>query len=156
MGNYKFVRSAEKKKMISELSDRFGITDVPYLLIESGTEKVRAFSGSLSKEEILALAEMARVEGVGFYFLKKEITGIRLSFDATQVLKDQITKNIVDIDEKQFQMWIRGYDLEIKMPRGVYVIRHKGDFLGCGKSNEEKIFNHVPKERRIKKPLPSN
>ena len=148
---HKFVKSAEKKSIIAELKENFGITDIPYLLIESGREKIRAFSGSLSKEEIVAIGSMTNVEGVGLYLLKKEETGIRLSFEALMMLKEQITKNILDIDDKQLELWIRGNDLDLSIPQGIYAVRYNGDFLGCGKSNGSKIFNYVPKERRLKK-----
>lgn len=150
---HKFVKSSEKKDILKELNEQFGITELPYLFIESGKEKIRAFSGSLSKEEIIEIGSMANVEGVGIYFLKKEVTGIRPSFEALNLLKGQITKNILDIDDKQLERWIRGHDLDLKVPEGVYAMRHNGDFFGCGKSNGNTIFNYVPKERRIKKPL---
>jgi NOL1/NOP2/fmu family ribosome biogenesis protein len=149
--NHAFVKSAEKKQILKELNETFGIEELPYLFIESGKEKIRAFSGSLSKEEILGIARLTRVEGVGIYFLKKEITGIRMSFEAVQLLKNQITKNILDLTDEQANSWIKGNDLAVKTPTGVYVMRNNGLLLGCGKSNGEVIFNYVPKERRLKK-----
>jgi NOL1/NOP2/fmu family ribosome biogenesis protein len=153
MTEHKFIKSSEKKEILRELNEQFGITELPYLFIESGKEKIRAFSGSLSKEEIIEIGKMANVEGVGIYFLKKEVTGIRPSFEALTILRNQITKNILDIDDKQMELWIRGYDLDLKVAEGVYAIRHDKDFIGCGKSNGKVIFNYVPKERRIKKPI---
>jgi NOL1/NOP2/fmu family ribosome biogenesis protein len=150
---HKFIRTPEKRRLIEELNETFGISELPYLLIESGKEKIRAFSGSLSKDEIIELGRMANIEGVGIYFMKKEDSGLRLSFEAAQLLKAQITKNILYINDNQLELWIRGHDLELKVAPGTYVIAHGEDFLGCGKSNGEKIFNYVPKERRIKKPL---
>ena len=146
-----FIKSSEKKDIIKELNEQFGISELPYLLIESGKEKIRAFSGSLSKEEIIEVGSMANVEGVGIYLLKKEDTGIRPSFDALMLLKEQINKNILDIDDKQLELWIRGKDLELNIPAGVYAIRNNNDFFGCGKSNGKILFNYVPKERRLKK-----
>jgi NOL1/NOP2/fmu family ribosome biogenesis protein len=153
MSEHKFIKTPEKRRIIEELNEKFGISELPYLLIESGKEKMRAFSGSLSKEEILQISQLARIEGVGIYFMKKEVDGLRLSFDATQILSNQITKNILEIGKEQLEKWIRGHDLEIKTNPGVYAIKYEDYFLGCGKSNGEKIFNYVPKERRIKKPL---
>lgn len=153
MTEHKFIKSNEKRDILKELNENFGITELPYLFVESGKEKIRAFSGSLSKEEIIEISKLAKIEGVGIYFLKKEITGLRPSFEAMQLLKSQITKKILDIDDKQFELWIRGHDLDIQAPEGVYVMRFNNDLLGCGKSNGKKIFNYVPKERRIKKPL---
>jgi len=153
MSEHKFIKSSEKKEILKELNEQFGITELPYLFIESGKEKIRAFSGSLSKEEIIEIGKMANVEGVGIYFFKKEVTGIRPSFEALTILKNQITKNILDIDDKQMELWIRGYDLDLKVKEGIYAIRHGKDFIGCGKSNGKAIFNYVPKERRIRKPI---
>ncbi len=147
----KFIKSSGKKRIINELEQRFGITSLPYLLIKTGKEKIRGFSGSLSKDEILQLVKLANIEIIGIYLMKEELgMDLRLSFDATQILQSQITKNIIEIDEKQFADWIRGRDLDIEIQEGVYIIKLKNDFIGCGVSNSKKIFNYVPKERRIR------
>ena len=148
--NIHFIKSSEKKEIVEELSESFGITELPFLLIESGKEKIRGFTGSLSKDEILQLGQIAYIEGIGLYLIRKE-ESLRLGFDATQLLSGQITKNIIDIDEKQAHEWLKGQDIEIQAPRGTVVIRCGKDFLGCGKSTSERIINHVPKERRLKK-----
>ncbi len=148
--NIHFIKSSEKKEIVEELSESFGITELPFLLIESGKEKIRGFTGSLSKDEILQLGQIAYIEGIGLYLIRKE-ESLRLGFDATQLLSGQITKNIIDIDEKQAHEWLKGQDIEIQAPRGTVVVRCGKDFLGCGKSTSERIINHVPKERRLKK-----
>ena len=148
--NAKFLQSPEKKKILEELEHLFGIKNIPYLLIRTGNEKIRVYSGSLSKDEIIELDRLVNIEIIGEYFLKQE-GDLRLSLDATQIMKAQITKSIVDIDDIQFHSWIRGQDIDIKTDSGVKVIRYKGNLIGCGKSNGEKIFNYVPKERRLRK-----
>jgi NOL1/NOP2/fmu family ribosome biogenesis protein len=149
--NTHFIKSNEKREIVAQLKEQFGIESLPYLLIESGKEKIRAFSGSLSKEEILKIGELAKVEIIGLYLIKRE-HDLRLSLDATTILKNQINKNILELTEEQFQKWIRGHDLQLEAPQGTYVIKYKDDFIGCGKSNGKIIFNYVPKDRRIKKP----
>lgn len=148
--NIHFIKSSEKKEIIEELKENFGIEELPFLLIESGKEKIRGFSGSLSKEEISELGQIAYIEGIGIYLLKRE-EALRLSFDATQILASQMTKNIIDITDEQLALWIHGQDIETAAPRGTVIIRHGSDFLGCGKSTGGHIVNHVPKERRLKK-----
>lgn len=148
--NIKFIKSNEKRRLASELSEKYGVTDIPYLLIESGKEKVRAFSGHLSKEEITELNNTVNLEVMGLYFLRKE-HDLRLSLDAPHLLKDQITKGIIEISEDQLRDWIRGHDLHIERPSGTYLIKFKEDFIGSGKSNGKKILNHIPKDRRLKK-----
>ncbi|MEK6889489.1 MAG: hypothetical protein AABW80_05275 [Nanoarchaeota archaeon] len=150
--NIHFIKSGEKREIIAQLNKQFGIEDLPYLLIESGKEKIRAFSGTMSKEEILELNKMANIEAVGIYLIKKE-HDLRLSFDATQILKDQIKKKVVEISKEQYELWIRGYDLPIATENGAVVIKFQDSFIGCGRSNGERIINHVPKERRLKIPI---
>lgn len=147
--NIRFIKSSEKRQIIEKLKEQFGIENLPYLLIETGKEKIRAFSGSLSKEEIIKIAQIANVELIGIYFIKKEID-LRLSIDATHLLANQITKNIIKLTKEQAQQWLKGYDLDMPAPRGTLVLKYNEDTLGCGKSNGERIFNHVPKNRRIK------
>ena len=126
---------------------------MPYLLIESGKEKIRGFSGSLSREEISEIGRIAPIEAIGIYLLKKEFDW-RLSLDATTILKNQISKNTIEITDKQLEEWIRGFDLDIKYDdKCTIVIKHDNDLIGCGKSNNQKIFNYLPQERRIKSRL---
>lgn len=148
----RFIRSNEKKQIMEMLNKEFGIQELPFLLIESGKEKIRAFSGNLSKEEIQQIGEIANIELIGTYLIRREKENdIRLSFDAPMILKDQISKNIVEINDEQFQKWIHGLDLEMPCPNGSTIIKYKGDLIGCGKSNGTKIFNYVPKDRRLRK-----
>ncbi|MEI6849594.1 MAG: hypothetical protein WCK29_01005 [archaeon] len=154
-----FIKTPEKRDIIEQLNGQFGVTDLPYLLIESGKEKIRAFSGSLSKDEIAKLSEIAHIELIGMYLIKKE-SDMRLSLDATNVLQKQITKNIIDLSDAEYELWVRGTDLDMKKPRGTYVMKYKSDFVGCGRSNELCLFNYMPKDRRlkntIKKPVVPN
>ena len=150
MGVISFIRSPEKNRITDDLEKQFGINKLPYLLFRVGREKIRGYSGHLSKEEIAKLARIARVEIIGIYLIKKE-QDFRLSLDAIHLLKDQVSKSIIDLNDEQFHKWIRGHDLEVKDAQlGTIVIRYNGDFVGCGKSNGQKIFNYVPKDRRLR------
>lgn len=147
-----FIKSREKRRLLAQLKDQFGITKLPYLLIQSGKEKVRGFSGNLSKEEISLLSRTTNIEIIGLYLFKKEKSGqLRLSLDSPHLLKKQISSNIAKISDNQLEEWIRGRDIEIKLPSGMVVIQHNDDFIGSGISTENKIINHIPKERRLKK-----
>ncbi|MBS3088260.1 hypothetical protein J4402_00615 [Candidatus Pacearchaeota archaeon] len=145
-----FLKSKEKRNLIEELEKIYGITELPYLLLETGKQKIRGFSGHLSKEEIVQLTRLTNVEIIGAYLINKKDEEARISFDAIQLFKEKITKNIIEINNQQLQLWLRGYDLEIRAPRGIIILKHQEDFVGIGKSNTEKIFNYVPKERKLK------
>jgi len=151
--NVRFIKSNEKKEIISKLKEQYGIEELPYLLLETGKEKIRGYSGSLSKEELIKIGELANVEIIGLYLIKRE-HDLRLSFDAALALQNQVKHHVLEINDEQFYKWIRGYDLQLSQPlaQGTYVIKYKSDFIGCGKSNGKIIFNYVPKDRRIKKP----
>ncbi|MEK6928575.1 MAG: hypothetical protein AABW65_01295 [Nanoarchaeota archaeon] len=150
--NLHFISSSEKRKIIQLLKEQFDIQELPFLLLQTGKEKIRAFSGHLSKDEIKKLSEIANIEIIGLYILRMEHEKqLRLSFDATQLLAQQISKNIINISDEQLSLWIRGNNLEIKTSKGVFLVRHNSDFLGCGISTGDYIINHVPKERRLRK-----
>lgn len=146
----RFLTSSEKKKLMTEL-ETFGITKAPYLFIESGKDRIRAFSGTLSREELVALGALARVEIVGMYFARKEPFGMRFGFDMLHILGDTITDRIIDLNEDEFEQWIRGNVLEKNVPTGVYVMRYKSDFIGCTYSTGNKLLNFVPRERQKKR-----
>ena len=144
------LTSTDKKKILEQLNKQFGITELPYLIIHFGKEKLRLYTGNLSKVELYYLDNEIRIENIGLYFAKIENEGIRLTIDGVQLLKNQITKNILELNDKQANEWLKGNDLDIKTERGWKILKHKNEFLGCGKSTGEKISNFMPKERRIK------
>ncbi len=150
--NFRILNSGEKKKLLQQLGERFGISKLNYLLVETGRGKIRAFSGTLNREEILRLEEIARIELVGLYLARRdEMSGLRLSMDAIHLLDEQISKNIIEINEEEFRIWIRGGFLDTDKGEGVYIVKFGDDFVGCGYSNGKKLYNFVPKERRIKR-----
>lgn len=149
----KFLKAGEKKKLLNELEEKFGMGKLSYLLVETGKQKIRGFSGSMSKEELIELDEIANVEIVGLYLIRKdEKFGLRLGFDGSMALKEQIVKNVTEISDSDVGKWMKGDSLEIEGEKGVFVLRseNSSDYLGCGAGDGKKIINFVPKERRIR------
>jgi len=142
--------SSQKKKIIKKLNEQFGISKIPHLFLQFGKEKIRLYSGDFDKEELLELDKNIRIESIGLYFAKIQNDGIRLSLDGTILLKSQITKNILELSDKQSEEWFKGNDLDLKLDKNFKILKNKGDFIGTGKSTGEKITNSMPKERRIK------
>ncbi|MGV8151983.1 MAG: methyltransferase RsmF C-terminal domain-like protein [Candidatus Nanoarchaeia archaeon] len=145
-----FLKSSENKKINQELEKNFGINKIPYLLLRFGKEKIRLYSGSLSKTELFKLDKNLRVESAGLYFLKEHQDGIRFNLDSIYLFKDSINKNIIELDDKQASEWLNGFDLNIKSSIGYVILKNNEYFIGCGKSTGEKIVNSIPKERRIR------
>jgi len=144
------LKSSKKKQIIKQLQEQFGISKIPHLFLRFGKEKIRLYSGNLSKEELNSFDKTLRIENIGLYFAKQQPDGIRLTLDGIQLFKNQITKNILELDDKQAQQWLQGNDLDIQADRNFKILKHQGELIGCGKSTGERITNFVPKERRVK------
>jgi len=146
----KILYSSDKKKILKQLEEQYEIKKLPYLLLQFGKEKIRIYSGNLSTDELFKLDKTLRIETAGLYTFKKQNEEIRLTIDALSPFKNQITKNILEIDNSQALEWFKGNDLDIKSDRNFKVLKNQGDFIGCGKSTQERITNYMPKERRIR------
>lgn len=147
---FRFLNSKERKEVFEELNELYGIETKEVLMMEAGKQKIRVFTGDMTKEEIMELNEFARIEVTGIYYASKKDEEIRLNFDVVSLLRNEILKNVVEISKEDFEKWIRGQDIEIKTQRGTVVLKYANDLIGVGKSNGEKVFNYVPKERKIK------
>ncbi|MEK6824212.1 MAG: hypothetical protein AABY06_04215, partial [Nanoarchaeota archaeon] len=132
---------------------QFGIKEIPGKLIKIGKEKIFLFNGNFSDEQIKNLEKIAFIEKVGIYIgaIFFPTGEIRLSIEGTQIFKDQIIKNIFELNSEQIDNWMQGEELNIQTGlRGIIVIKHKNNFLGCGKASENKIGNFIPKSRRLR------
>ena len=149
----KILSQQEKHEVEMQLKDQFGIESVLGMIAKMGEERFFIFSGSFSESEVLKLEKVVFIERLGIYFAKV-ISGenaIKLSMEGVQILKDQIKKNIIELDEKQAESWTKGEDLNVQTgKRGFVILKHKNDFLGCGKASQHKIGNFIPKSRRLR------
>ena len=147
----KFFSKNEKERLIAQLKKQFGIKEIPWKIARFGKERIIVFSGNISEKEIFELDRFARIEGIGVYFGKEQNDEIRLSIEGVHLLKNQITKNIFELDEKQAEQWMMGQELSITTDKkGFFIMRYKNDFLGTGKISQNKISNFIPKGRRLK------
>ena len=149
----KVLNKNEKEKFVRQLNEQFWIKEIEGNIARFGKERIILYSAEISEKEIQTLDRFARVEGVGVYFAKfdEKTNDIRLSIEGTQLLKNQITKNIFELDEKQAEEWMMGQDLNIATgKKGFFIIKFKEDLLGTGKISENKISNFIPKSRRLK------
>ncbi len=103
------LRRGKKKKFIEGLSD-LGIKKIPQMLVRSGKEKIRAFSGDLDKAAIMDIWHMLPIEGVGLYVGKDMVNRngvreVRLTLDGMHVWEDQLTERILELTEEQEVDW---------------------------------------------------
>jgi NOL1/NOP2/fmu family ribosome biogenesis protein len=149
---------AKKKKFLKEL-EVFGMGWVPETLVRSGKERIRAFSGDLSREEIMEIWRLFPIEGVGLYVGKDMINRngvheVRLSLDGMHVWKEQLTERTVELTAEQEVDWFLGKDVDIEsdLSEGFVLVKGGDDFVGFGKIGSEGkvLYTYLPKERRRK------
>ncbi len=147
----KLLSSSKKKKILKQLNQQFGIQKLPYLLLQFGQNKIRFYSRALSKDELIQLDKNINIKNIGLYALKHEKNEICLTLNGIQLLKSQITKNILKITDSQAEQWLKGNDLQIQTTQDYKILKNNNEFIGCGKSDGGKITNSIPKEKRIPK-----
>lgn len=151
MMQIKFLNSKETKKILEALNEQFGIKTIPGRLAKIGQEKIFLFGGDISIETITQIQKLIPIERLGLYFAKDVEGELRLSIEGTQILKYQITKNIIELNEEQKETWMMGHELLMKTDKkGFVIIKYRDEMLGTGKASEEKIANFIPKSRRLK------
>lgn len=155
--------SHKKKDFLKEVS-YLGDFKTNKLFAQTGSETVRVYSGHLHVDELMKIWRNFPVEGWGLYFGKLIIDKhgrkeARLSLDALHLMKDQITKNIVELNHEQAEKWFRGNNLELTAEQkaqykgivGYVAVKFNTDLIGTGKLTEGGILlSFLPKERRIR------
>ncbi len=132
------------KKLIKKQWDAELKLDYAFLMNDKG--KIFIINKELGDIDFSKL----HINNLGLYFGEFKVSELRLSIEGSQMVGIFAKKNIVDIDDKNLEVWMKGEDIEIKTDnvRGFVIIKNNKDFLGCGKYKEGKVLNYVPKERR--------
>lgn len=142
------MNSKEVNKVLKQLKEQFDI-DFPkdYYFFKNNKGRVFLISKRLKDINL----DKVRVNELGLYFATIEKDGVRLSIEGSQLLKDA-KKNVIELTEEQFLEWLKGFDIDVEDERnGFMIVKHKNYFCGSGKLKENKLFNFVPKSRRILK-----
>ena len=107
----------------------------------------------LNKQVLSLNLEGLRVENVGLYFARWDGKEVRLSIEGSQIVGKKAKKNVLELSEDEAMEWMRGKNLEVgerSVEEGFVILKHKDDFLGCGRYKNGRILSFVPKWRRIK------
>jgi len=155
-----FLNSREVKGLNSRLFAQHG-SDFGkyYFVVITGKEKLYLINKEIGKIDLSKL----RVDKYGLYVANENKIGLRLTIEGSEIIGKDATKNVVELDTEQTNLWMLGEDIELNSEqlskiedRNVFqIVKHKSDFLSCGKlkkgdNNKENILlNFVPKERRV-------
>lgn len=144
----------KKKKIIQILEKNYGITELPWLLIKTSKEKIRAYSGALSWDELNELAKTINIELIGMPLCSIIEENSRINFDAVNlpIIKNQIKENFIEISEEELKSWIRGNNIEREsnLSAPFILIKHNADFFGIASNRKTFLQNYIPKERRVR------
>ena len=145
MNNLRILNSKEKKKIIEQVKNYFGIEnlELDYIFLMSDERKVYLVSEDAARVEL----DMLRVNSLGLYFGAFE-DNFRLSIEGAQLIGRKAKKNVVEL--KDDTKWLEGNDIEVSGENGLKIVKCKNDFLGTGQLKNGTLINYVSKERRIK------
>ena len=109
----------------------------------------------INKDYAEIVDKKLRINSLGMYFAQVKDGELRLTIEGSQIIGPLAKKRVLEIDDKQLQLWMRGYDVDIEgSEKGFFIVKHKKDYLGSGKLKNGNLINHIPKIRRIQSTLP--
>ncbi len=148
MQNLKILNKKQIKQILGVITKQYGCeVDLDYAFLQNEKNRVYIVNREFASIDLSNL----RINSVGLYLGEFRNNELRLTIEGAQLVGPHAKKNVVELDEKEFKEWMQGYDLdkECEDCNGLVIIKHKDDFLGCGKLKEKRILNYVKKNRRV-------
>ncbi len=149
MFRFKILNSREKKKLLEQIAETYGIKQLSLDYVFLQTPKGRIYITNRDIEKVPL--NKIRINSLGLYFAMQDRVGLRLSVEGSQLIGKQATKNILQLTETQADKWFSGQDIQIESNlKGFVLVKHNNDFLGCGNISNNLLHNYLGKERRIR------
>ena len=110
-------------------------------------DKIFIVNNDISKIDL----DKIRINNMGMYFGEMKDSNLRLSIEGSQLIGNSVKKNILELDDYELNSWVKGEDFVMETElNGFVLIKHKNDFYGTGRMGNGKLFNFVPKARRLR------
>lgn len=151
MKKLKILNKKETKEILKVIDRQWGaVADLDFVfLVNEANSDIFVAEKDIFKEDF----EELNVDSLGIYFGEIKKGNLRLSIEGSQIVGPSAKKNVVDLDNGEATLWLRGFDLEKKLDashaEGYVLIRHNNRFMGTGRIKEGRILNFVPKSRRV-------
>ncbi|MBC8500518.1 MAG: hypothetical protein ISS25_03075 [Nanoarchaeota archaeon] len=147
MQHLKILNSKETKRILKLLKQQFGFEGkLGFVFLVNNKDRVYVVNRDIERVEL----EKLRINALGLYFgtfIKGEL---RLSIEGSQIIGPRAKKNILDINDKEFEIWLKGEDFKMNTDlEGFVLVKYRDDFVGCGKVSNGTLLNYVPKARRL-------
>ncbi|MEM3819295.1 MAG: hypothetical protein QXF08_02450 [Nitrososphaerota archaeon] len=143
---------SSRKILEKLLYDQHGVRDAfrEFVLVMGGDGKIRA----TTLETVEVAGKIRKVLQIGLYVAKyrKSKNEVFLSIDGSQLLNDQLTKNVVELSEEECREWMRGAPVKLSTDSyGKYVVgKIEKIYLGSARvSRDGKAYPQVTAWRRI-------
>ncbi len=138
------LTNKEIKSILRKIQERYETDKLEndYIFFSNKEGKVYIINKEVSKVK-------NRLASHGMYFCKYEKDGIRLSIEGSMLIKKP-KQNVIKLNEKQFQDWMEGMDIDIEDKQGYFLLEYNGMIMGCTKGNKKNLRNFVPKHRRTR------
>ena len=143
------LKKEKKEKLIEYCTERFGISEEIF-------EKYQLYEGS--KNKIYLIKELLELrftpESSGLYIFRFDKTP-KPTTNFLQLFGAFISKNVLDIDEKNLINYCKGKDLRVhsssnKIEPGFIAVRYNNIIVGCAHWTKITVRNQLPKSRRCK------
>lgn len=140
----------ERKTLQENLRRQYGVEEAfkDLVLYISGERRIRA----ATPETARFARKLRKVQQIGLYVAKLSKAGVALSPEGSQLLDDAIKKNVIELSEKEAELWMKAAPLTLKTEaKGIYVVGRLGKlYLGSGRvSRDGKIYPQIAKWRRV-------
>lgn len=89
------------------------------------------------------------IETLGFRFVRETGRGFKPTTYALQFLGDRVSRNIVNLDKKEFLKLLKREDMIERDlgSEGYVALKFEGRIVGCGFYKDEKVSSRIPKGR---------
>ncbi len=151
LDKWKILNSKEVREILKRIKQQWG-SDLSGIsgscgFLEGKDGDIFLMSRDVEKIDLQQL----RINSLGLYFGQLRNNELRLSIEGSQIIGKAATKNVAELSDEEFKLWLRGEDVEKPLGdcSGYVIVRHSKDFIGCGKYKDGKILNFVPKARRV-------
>jgi len=152
IGNLRVLTRKEIKKLKEAILNSYGYEfNDDYVFLISEKNRVYILSPEVKNLNIDGL----RIMHTGMYFCEWRDDGIRLSIDGSQLIGKKLSKQVLELTDSDILSWLAGNDINLEnydlsaVENSYVVIKHKNDFYGSGKLSGMKLYNYVPKARRV-------
>ena len=148
MQNLKILNKKEIKEILTILKKQWGCGLLAnYVFLMNEKKRIYIVNKDINRIDLSKL----RINSLGLYFGEYRNNEIRLTIEGAQLIGKNAKKNVIELNDKEARLWLKGHDIEKKVKaKGFVILKHNTDYLGTGRYKDNKIFNFVPKTRRIK------